>query len=147
MMTLSVTEINWRYLGDSIPAFVTIALMPFTYSIADGLIAGVCTYIVLNTTVWVLEKASGGRIVPPNKHEKEDWTYKIPGGMLPPWMTRLTKGKRDFWKEDETGETEVVGQSGSPKSGSLHDSDGVEKTAGTSAGSKLVIHDGEKEKL
>jgi AGZA family xanthine/uracil permease-like MFS transporter len=34
--------------------------MPFTYSIADGFIAGVCMYIVLNTTVWVLEKVSGG---------------------------------------------------------------------------------------
>ncbi|KUI59006.1 hypothetical protein VP1G_06258 [Cytospora mali] len=108
MMVKSVTEINWRYPGDSIPAFVTIALMPFTYSIADGLIAGVCTYIVLNTTVWVLEKVSGGRIVPPNKHEKEPWSYKIPGGVLPPWMRRLTKGKKDFWRDDERDE--VVGQ-------------------------------------
>lgn len=147
MMTMSVTEINWRYLGDSIPAFVTIALMPFTYSIADGLIAGVCTYIVLNTTVWVLEKVSGGRIVPPNKDEKEDWTYRIPGGMLPPWMKRLTKGKRDFWREDESNEIEVVGQSGSRKSGSLHDGSGAEKTVGASAGSEPVIQNGEKEKL
>lgn len=102
MMVKSVTEINWRYPGDGIPAFVTIALMPFTYSIADGLIAGVCTYIVLNTTVWLLEKVSGGRIVPPNKDEKEPWTYKIPGGVLPPWMRRLMRGKRDFWREDES---------------------------------------------
>lgn len=104
MMVHSVTEINWRYPGDSIPAFVTIALMPFSYSIADGLIGGVCTYIVLNTTVWVLEKASGGRIVPPNKDQKEPWTYKIPGGVLPPWMRRLTRGQRDFWREDERAE-------------------------------------------
>lgn len=104
MMVHSVTEINWRYPGDSIPAFVTIALMPFSYSIADGLIGGVCTYIVLNTTVWVLEKVSGGRIVPPNKDQKEPWTYKIPGGVLPPWMRRLTRGQRDFWREDERAE-------------------------------------------
>ncbi|KAF3768631.1 hypothetical protein M406DRAFT_62735 [Cryphonectria parasitica EP155] len=108
MMTLSVTEINWRYPGDSIPAFVTIALMPFSYSIADGLIAGICVYIVLNTTVWVLEKVSGGRIVPPNKHEKEEWTYKIQGGLLPPWTKRLAKGKKDFWRADE--QSEVIGQ-------------------------------------
>ena len=100
MMVRSVVEINWAYLGDAIPAFVTIAIMPFSYSIADGLIAGVCTYIVLNTTVWLIAKASGGRIVPPNYHEKEEWTWRIPGGVLPPWMGRAAKGKRDFWREE-----------------------------------------------
>ena len=100
MMVKSVVDINWKYLGDSIPAFVTIALMPFTYSIADGLIGGICTYIVINTVVWILEKVSGGRIVPPNKHEKEPWTYKIPGGVLPPWLVRLSKGRKDFWRDD-----------------------------------------------
>jgi AGZA family xanthine/uracil permease-like MFS transporter len=100
MMVAAVTEINWKYMGDSIPAFVTIALMPFTYSIADGLIAGICLYILINTLVWVIEKASGGRIVPPNKAEKDPWTWRIKGGVLPPWVTRLRKGKKDFWKDD-----------------------------------------------
>ena len=100
MMVRSVVEINWGYLGDAIPAFVTIAIMPFSYSIADGLIAGVCTYIVLNTTVWLIAKASGGRIVPPNYDEKEEWTWRIPGGVLPPWIRRAAKGKRYFWCEE-----------------------------------------------
>ena len=39
MMARSVTDINWRYIGDAIPAFVTIMFMPFTYSVAYGLIA------------------------------------------------------------------------------------------------------------
>lgn len=101
MMMKAVTEINWRYMGDAIPAFLTIALMPFTYSIADGLIAGVCVYIVLNTTVWLIEKASGGRIKPADKDLKEPWTYRIPGGFFPPWLTRLSRGKKDFWREDD----------------------------------------------
>ncbi|KAI0008669.1 hypothetical protein F4779DRAFT_628359 [Xylariaceae sp. FL0662B] len=96
MMMQAVTEINWEYLGDAVPAFVTIAAMPFTYSIADGLIAGICLYITLNTVVWLIEKASGGRIVPPNKAAKDHWTWKVEGGILPPWMMRLAKGKRDF---------------------------------------------------
>lgn len=100
MMVSAVTEINWKYMGDSIPAFVTIALMPFTYSIADGLIAGVCMYIIINTLVWVVEKASGGRIVPPNKHEKDPWTWRIKGGFFPPWLNRLRRGKKQFWKND-----------------------------------------------
>lgn len=98
LMATSAKDINWRYMGDAIPAFLTLAVMPFTYSIAYGLIAGICSYITINTLVWVVEKASGGRIVPHNKEEKEHWTYKIPGGFLPPWVQRLSSGKKDFWK-------------------------------------------------
>ncbi|AEO64945.1 uncharacterized protein THITE_2111338 [Thermothielavioides terrestris NRRL 8126] len=98
MMVQAVTDINWKYLGDSLPAFVTIALMPFTYSIADGLIGGICLYILINTLVWIIEKASGGRIVPPNKELKEPWSLVTDGGIMPPWMGRLAKGKKDFWR-------------------------------------------------
>ncbi|KAL2135036.1 hypothetical protein VTI74DRAFT_10073 [Chaetomium olivicolor] len=99
MMVQAVTDINWKYLGDSLPAFVTIAIMPFTYSIADGLIAGICLYILINTLVWIIEKVSGGRIVPPNKELKEPWTWRTEGGIMPPWMGRLAKGKKDFWRD------------------------------------------------
>ncbi|KAK1998141.1 permease [Colletotrichum falcatum] len=109
MMVRAVTEINWRYMGDAIPAFITLALMPFTYSIADGLIGGVCSYILINTLVWVIEKASGGRIVPHNKHEKDPWTWRIPGGILPPWVRRLLKGKKDFWRGGENNSASTPG--------------------------------------
>ncbi|KAF2793886.1 xanthine/uracil permease family protein-like protein [Melanomma pulvis-pyrius CBS 109.77] len=101
LMAQSVKDINWRYMGDAIPAFLTIAVMPFTYSIAYGLIAGIVSYMVINTLVFVIEKASGGRIVPPNKADKEPWTWRIPGGFLPPWLQRLTSGKKDFWREHD----------------------------------------------
>ncbi|KAI9745415.1 MAG: hypothetical protein M1818_000949 [Claussenomyces sp. TS43310] len=101
MMTKAAADINWRYIGDALPAFITLAVMPFTYSIAYGLIAGIITYIILNTTVWIIEKASGGRIVPEGKELKDPWSYKIQGGLLPGWVTRLLKGKKDFWHEDE----------------------------------------------
>ncbi|KAL2015194.1 hypothetical protein VTK56DRAFT_6081 [Thermocarpiscus australiensis] len=100
MMARAVTEINWTYLGDALPAFVTIAIMPFSYSIADGLIAGIGLYVLINTLVWVIERASGGRIVPPNKELKEPWTWRMEGGLFPPWVGRLAKGKRDFWRQD-----------------------------------------------
>ncbi|KAI1445260.1 hypothetical protein F5Y02DRAFT_387465 [Annulohypoxylon stygium] len=100
MMMQAVTEINWSYIGDAVPAFITICTMPFTYSIADGLIGGICLYITLNTTVWLIEKASGGRFVPPNKAEKDYWTWRVPGGILPPWLVRLSAGKKDFWRDD-----------------------------------------------
>lgn len=101
MMCKAAAAINWRYPGDAIPAFVTLAVMPFTYSIAYGLIGGIVTYAIINTTVWIIEKASGGRCVPPGKMHKEPWTYKLVGGVLPPWVVRAARGKRDFWHEDD----------------------------------------------
>jgi AGZA family xanthine/uracil permease-like MFS transporter len=99
MMVKAAAEINWNYMGDAIPAFLTITMMPFTYSIADGLIAGIVAYIFINTTVWLIEKATGGKIKPADKHLKDPWTYKLPGGILPPWVKRAAHGKRDFWRQ------------------------------------------------
>lgn len=101
LMAKGVLDINWNYIPDAIPAFITLAGIPFFYSIADGIIAGILTYIILNVTVWIIEKLSGGRIVPPEKDQKEYWSYRIPGGVLPPWLKRAVRGKKDFWKEDE----------------------------------------------
>ena len=112
LMAKAARDINWNYMGDAIPAFLTIAIMPFTYSIAYGLIAGIMSYIILNTTVWAIEKTTGGRIRPKDKEEKEFWTYKIEGGLLPPWLVRASKGKKDFWRpweeEEGTAGLEVV---------------------------------------
>lgn len=110
LMAKAAAEINWRYYGDAIPAFLTIAVMPFTYSIAYGLIAGIMSYITLNTIVWILEKTTCGRLKPPNKDESDPWTYKLPGGVLPPWVKRAARGKKDFWKPDE--ESSIESQDG-----------------------------------
>jgi AGZA family xanthine/uracil permease-like MFS transporter len=100
LMCRAAKDINWSYLGDAIPAFITIAVMPFTYSIAYGLIGGITSYICINTVVYIVEKASRGRFIPENKHLKDNWTYKIPGGFFPPWIQRIAHGKKDFWRED-----------------------------------------------
>jgi adenine/guanine/hypoxanthine permease len=85
--------------------------MPFTYSIAYGLIAGIVSYIVLNTFVWILKVVSSGRLLPPNYEDADPWTWRVEGGLLPPWyiprkpnlterFTRLRKGDKQFWKRD-----------------------------------------------
>jgi AGZA family xanthine/uracil permease-like MFS transporter len=108
MMAKAAADINWTYPGDAIPAFITIAVMPFTYSIAYGLIVGIITYIILNTLIFIVEKLSGGRIITPAKEKKDPWTYKIPGGILPPWVTRAARGQKDFWRDYDE-------EQGSPK--------------------------------
>ncbi|KAI5294265.1 hypothetical protein KEM55_006695, partial [Ascosphaera atra] len=56
-----------------------------------------------------------GKLVPYNKADKEPWTWKIPGGIIPQWVIRLFHGKRDFWREDvldANGEIASVTNSG-----------------------------------
>ncbi|ORZ27911.1 nucleoside transporter [Lobosporangium transversale] len=91
MMVKSVRSINWDYVGDAIPAFLTIALMPLSYSIAYGLIAGVGSYAAINGIVYILELISGGRISPEDKDLKEPWisesfTWQ---NVLPGWIQKL----------------------------------------------------------
>ncbi|KAK7946491.1 uncharacterized protein PG986_010812 [Apiospora aurea] len=129
MMVKSVTEINWRYMGDAIPAFITIALMPFTYSIANGLIGGVCSYILINGVVWLVEKLSGGRVVPHDKNLKDPWTWRVPGGIFPAWTRRLASGKKDFWREDE-----VPVHESSSNAGSQNDANGEKLALADDAG-------------
>jgi AGZA family xanthine/uracil permease-like MFS transporter len=46
-MMRSVTEIDWRDPSIGIPALLTITLMPFTYSITNGVGAGFVTYTAI----------------------------------------------------------------------------------------------------
>ena len=48
LMLSSVADIDWKDAGESVPAFVTLAWMPFTYSISDGIMFGVISYTVVN---------------------------------------------------------------------------------------------------
>ena len=46
MMT-QIKGIDWEDLGIAIPAFLTIILMPFTYSISVGIGAGFVSHVVI----------------------------------------------------------------------------------------------------
>ena len=47
LMMRAVTDVDWSDLTIAIPAFLTIVLMPFTYSIAVGIGAGVVSWVLL----------------------------------------------------------------------------------------------------
>ncbi len=49
MMVRHVRDIDWDDVGLAIPAFLTIALMPLTYSIANGLGAGFIAFLLIRT--------------------------------------------------------------------------------------------------
>ncbi|KAL4290999.1 hypothetical protein GQ457_14G018140 [Hibiscus cannabinus] len=56
LMMRAVVEIEWEDMRQAIPAFVTMILMPLTYSIAYGLIGGIGTYMVLHVGDWATEQ-------------------------------------------------------------------------------------------
>ena len=47
LMISHVTKIEWSDLGVAIPSFLTFTLMPFTYSIANGIGAGFIAYALI----------------------------------------------------------------------------------------------------
>ena len=47
LMLASVKNINWDNLKIAIPAFLTLAVMPFTYNISYGIAFGLISYIVI----------------------------------------------------------------------------------------------------
>ena len=59
MMMRQAADIDWNDAEMALPAFITIVLMPFTYSIADGIAWGIIS--------WVAIKAGMGKINEINK--------------------------------------------------------------------------------
>lgn len=63
-MITSVVNINFNDFTESIPAFLTIVMMPFAYSIAQGIVFGMLSFVLLKTlsgkvrhvsvTMWVI---------------------------------------------------------------------------------------------
>ncbi len=58
MMFKSVTELDLEDMSEAIPGFITIILMPLAYSIADGILIGIISYVVINTICGNFKKLS-----------------------------------------------------------------------------------------
>lgn len=63
MMFSGVTELPLDDLSEAIPAFITIVTMPLAYSIADGILLGVISYVILNLTGGRHKKLSAGMYI------------------------------------------------------------------------------------
>ncbi|KAF2706888.1 hypothetical protein K504DRAFT_69750 [Pleomassaria siparia CBS 279.74] len=86
LMMRQIVSVNWRYIGDAVPAFVTVMFIPFGYSAAYGLIAGLMTYAALNGLIYLTKVISRGYVVPDDEDHREYWTIK-PHGKLPWFIT------------------------------------------------------------
>lgn len=58
MMAAPVKGIDWEDYSEAIPAFVTMLLMPLAYSISDGIMLGMISYVVINALTGKFKKVS-----------------------------------------------------------------------------------------
>jgi len=54
LMARSLTKLNFNRVSHAVCGFLTVIVMPLTYSIAYGLIAGICTYIIMEGSFFLL---------------------------------------------------------------------------------------------
>ena len=66
MMLRGVQDVDWTDIAESIPAFLTLAVMPFTFSIAHGIAAGLVSWALLRVATGRLREVGwlrGGLVV------------------------------------------------------------------------------------
>ena len=54
LMARSLTKLNFNRISHAVSGFLTVIVMPLTYSIAYGLIAGIGSYFVMEGMFWIL---------------------------------------------------------------------------------------------
>jgi xanthine/uracil/vitamin C permease (AzgA family) len=54
LMAKSLANLNWNKVSHAVSGFLTVMVMPLTYSIAYGLLAGIFAYVVMESTFWFL---------------------------------------------------------------------------------------------
>ncbi|MBP3966292.1 MULTISPECIES: NCS2 family permease [Paenibacillus] len=62
LMVQSIKEIDFQDMVYAIPSFLTVAMMPFTYNIANGISFGIVSYVVLATTANLAGKKGGYKV-------------------------------------------------------------------------------------
>ena len=87
MMMKSIVDINWNDNEMVLPAFLTIVLMPFTYSIADGIAWGVITYVAikvgtqktneLNPVMWTIAILMTMFYLGPGNETTFEWLFGL----------------------------------------------------------------------
>ena len=59
MLMAPVREIDFDDFTEAIPAYITLIMMPLAYSISDGIMLGVISYVLLNALGGKTKKISG----------------------------------------------------------------------------------------
>ena len=63
MMMSQVTKINFSDYSEAIPAFICIVMMPMAYSISEGIVLGLLSYVLINLLTGKLKKITVSMII------------------------------------------------------------------------------------
>ena len=59
LMMKNIVKVDFNNIKNAVPAFITIILMPLTYSITDGIGMGIITYTIINLIIYIIDRLSG----------------------------------------------------------------------------------------
>ena len=59
LMMKNITDVDFTNIKNAVPAFLTIVLMPLTYSITDGIGIGIIAYTLINLIIYIIDKING----------------------------------------------------------------------------------------
>ena len=60
-MINSIKKVDFSSIRNAIPNFLTIILMPLTYSITDGIGLGIITYVIIDLIIYIIDKIKGDK--------------------------------------------------------------------------------------
>ena len=63
MMMTSVLKVDFHDYSEAIPAFICIIFMPLAYSISDGIVLGMLSYVIINLLTGRYKKLSVGMYI------------------------------------------------------------------------------------
>ena len=63
MMMASIAKIDFTDYSESIPAFICVIIMPLSYSISDGIVLGLLSYVIINVCCGKFKKLSSGMYI------------------------------------------------------------------------------------
>ena len=113
MMARSLKDVKWYDITHAATAFITVIIMPLTYSIAYGLIAGICIWIILQVTFWLLGLVG---------IEKPEFTEDdIPKGIVNKTEDEKDADSNENSEEQQAEEAPAAEASDAPKEGEKED--------------------------
>ncbi len=62
LMLKNITKVDLKNIRNSVPAFLTIILMPLTYSITDGIGVGIIAYFLINLIIYIINILKGKNV-------------------------------------------------------------------------------------
>lgn len=101
LMAKSLRKVKWHDLAPAKTAFMTVMIMPLTYSLAYGLLAGMMTWLIMQIVFFLLEKC---RIERPSFDDCEE--NRITQFIHPHPSRALISdddSDGDMWREKEVG--------------------------------------------